>query len=767
MIYKTRPVYISEFIEFNMSTRASFKKNVTFEILLKPEHFEHLNPNPEMFNSAIQLDNNFITNSSMVMNNGLESCLTTTTGQIRIDIELSKIGYTGGSTNWKADIYKPLFDDWFEENKDDYYIMMSVEVKELEETYFNITTELENCTTNLEVFEYPDDVESEIEIEILADEYGSFKEPIIINDRSYPLDNKSYYNEDNTTFFMNYLVDSDIHIIAKAIIEVPEPTYHNITTDLENCTINLDVFQYDDSVENKIDIIITGIDGSYFADHVYIGGVKYKVMTPWGDVSPQFNKDKTVFTINRYLLESNIEIIAHATEPEPEPEPDPEYHTITLNLENCTSNIDELIYDTSLNTELDIKIYANEGYEFTKNITIGLQTYPLTVRDDNIYFNDDYTIFSTLTPYKLVSDIEINVVATEKIVIPEPDKFTITTDLENCTIELDEFVHDKNTLIEYYLKANEGYEFDYVQINDFKYYSGSTVMNPTNTQMRVKHLLMKDTHVIARTILIDDINPEPDLPDKLFMFTNIYQVDDTMLIELSKLLYMTSIAGIGGNTIDITDYIHDLYNASFDFTPITSDKSESIILGNLSTTNIRAYPLYNYKLNVNLGVIDVKQKYNNAYDYINTECILNVPYIEPISLEPEKIVGSKISLEFILNLYGRNFTLNVYSDFNKSILYTTTAKFGEQIPFMNKFKGSISNIDDVQLNNDIRIPFIEVIRNVPINIDNITGNNTFESGILGSYNGYVEVGQIILNTTSTNTEKDEMILLLKNGVVIK
>ena len=261
----------------------------------------------------------------------------------------------------------------------------------------------------------------------------------------------------------------------------------------------------------------------------------------------------------------------------------------------------------------------------------------------------------------------------------------------------------------------------------------------------------------------DVIAIEDDLPGKIGgLFTNVYKVTDEFLKKLSTERFV-SVAS--GGTVDIGAYILSLYVYPFklddkfinpDMTParigtfLTSEKTNRL------KTNI---------MEVDIGKINIPHKYNNVYDYINTVCYVNIPYVDKIEIEPNYCIGHTVSIKFIVDLFTGESTLNIYSTFNNSIIHTEQFKLGYDIP-ITQVK-TVLNQYTTPLFNKLDTSFIEVIRNIPYDVDTKFGKDTVDYGRLGDYKGYIEVENVLLNVPCTENEKEQIKNILKSGINIK
>ena len=247
--------------------------------------------------------------------------------------------------------------------------------------------------------------------------------------------------------------------------------------------------------------------------------------------------------------------------------------------------------------------------------------------------------------------------------------------------------------------------------------------------------------------------------EEISSFTNIYNPSDSELNQLAKERFV-NVDGIQ----DLGVYITNLFILPYDLpSDLLGDRS-NIILGE-SDTRIESTLLNSYEYIIDLGKIEVTGKYNNVYDYINTNYILHLPFFNKIYLNSEYVVDETISLELVIDLYSGVGVLNVYSSFTDEIIETRKETIVTMIPFIqsssNNVIGSMS-----RANNFMSQAFIEVVRNRPYNVESIFGGETIEYGRIGEYEEFIKCDNIVLNTKASNQEKEEIKQLLQRGVII-
>lgn len=418
-------------------------------------------------------------------------------------------------------------------------------------------------------------------------------------------------------------------------------------------------------------------------------------------------------------------------------------YTITNNNENCVCN-SEIKSEYEKNENITLEFTANEGYIFKSN-SISLTTGALN-NASATYSDDRKTL--TLTGV-IIGNLTINVTAYAIY------KVSITGTLKNCTCNYSDgevITNDKPDII---LTANNGYEFDGV----YKYLRD--VITSSFSVSDDKKTLYTSISDGYNYELNDEYNATKSV-EKIGNFANIYYTNENELTELSKVRFVNA----SSETVDYGSFITSLYKLPFPIdSGILANEKSNIILGNYDS-NVKSTRLITYKTEIDGGIISVPEKYKNVYDYLNTECILHLPNFNKMYINTEYVIGQTLTIKYIIDLYTGNVTANVYSSFIDDIIETQTQQIAENIPFIqkqnNSVVGTVSNINK----NVITTAFIEIVRNIPYDNENIFGKETIDYCVIGTKTGYIKVSDVVLNCTATVEEKEEIEQLLKEGVFI-
>lgn len=472
------------------------------------------------------------------------------------------------------------------------------------------------------------------------------------------------------------------------------------------------------------------------------------------------------------------------------------YTAYSTQLENAVSNI----YRNEVDSTDQLIVSAKEGYEFnesgitivyTRNgvnerITYKPKKYPDLFDSEGQEFIQKFTLdFETVWSDDL-QEIEVIALAEEP---PPPRETILNLVLENATANIEG--NRINEIQDLVLTANEGFEFkDQIKmtltrqlnvaitktffpnsVTDSKYF------NEDNT---VFTLNMSEIWVHDLQILLVEANAEEtytggddeDITDSTTDFANVYHADSSILSSISAERFSKSqtggTEGQGDLNIDMGSYIYQAYKFPLKFTAdLISESVSKVQMGFYDLETTSKYMLRS-RVKFDLGTIQVPESYHNIYDYRDTQCLLHVPYAEPIEIEPTYVIGQMVDLTYFLDLYNGVVTLEVYSDKIEGGLVqrVDNLPLAFDIPFIQPTYNSVSNKVGGYISNKVKRPYIEVVRNIPYDVSTIFGKEGKEYGQLQTFEGYIEVSDLDISTTASRSEQEQIEALLAEGVII-
>lgn len=414
------------------------------------------------------------------------------------------------------------------------------------------------------------------------------------------------------------------------------------------------------------------------------------------------------------------------------------YYDVETNLTNVSADENNPV-KVEENTDFTLIYHANNGYKIN-TITCNIGT--VVISDDKLT--------ATITG---VATENIKVTATGKLIY----HVYITGTFYNCTCNYSngEKVDTTKPVV---ISANSGYDFKGVNTYKKGAIAYNFTKNEDNTQLYIETTSFTDNY----DYYINDNYNATKTSELVSTFVNLYRVTNSEMKQLAVARFV----GDSGTTVDYGEFITQLYVLPFEISRDIIGERDSIILGNYDS-KVESTMLIDSKLYINGGLITVPNKYNNVYDYLNTTCTLRLPFFNPIILDVDNVIDKTISIQYIVDLYSGNCTVNISSSFTGEIIHSETTNIVTQIPFIQKQNNSIVNRLSNANENLIDNAFIEIVRNIPYYTNDIFGKATIVFDTVGSVTGYCEISDIQLITTATNEEKEEIESILKDGIFIK
>ena len=448
-------------------------------------------------------------------------------------------------------------------------------------------------------------------------------------------------------------------------------------------------------------------------------------------------------------------------------------------IERLTSNIGTVtIADnkkTAVLTGSATKDIVVEGYAGTPSVKCTSHLTKMTSLDEQSEYrrNANFTIHyqadtnckiasltSTLGTVTIADDrltAVIEGVATEDFTIEgvatlEYGKIHITGAFEHCTCNYanEETISPSKPRLE--IVADDGFIF----LNVFKYKQAGVTkyLNKSDDNK----MLYKDLTTTGLTL--NDVYSAVTAPTTIGSFVHLYKTTDSELSALAKARFKN----VSGNTVDYGQYISAVYRIPVDLSGISGDTS-NIMLGQYDS-EVASTLLNQYLIDIDGGAITIPEKFNNAYDYLTTECILHLPFLDEVWLSPQYVINQTINIRYKLDLYSGTLTASIYSSYLNSIVANSSGVIVTHIPFMqNQTDGVVNSLSKV-FTNLIPTAFMEVTRNIPYDSVNIYGKECVDFDMIGNKTGYLKCDNVSLVTSATKNEKDEIVSLLKSGVLL-
>lgn len=253
-------------------------------------------------------------------------------------------------------------------------------------------------------------------------------------------------------------------------------------------------------------------------------------------------------------------------------------------------------------------------------------------------------------------------------------------------------------------------------------------------------------------------------PIEVAGFNHLYLVDMNILGEISTHRFITNDA----KEIDLGNYILNILELPMQLSNESLGVERDVVLGN-HTIPIKAVELVEDEMIIDFGEILVPHKFNNSYDFINTDVNLHLPFSQTIKLDVNYVINHKIGVIYKVDLYSGSTTINISSSLVGSVIRSENTKIGRNIPFISKSKQDVSGsiTDNAGIDNGLKKPFIEVVRNILYDKNNPFNTSVKKRGLLSDVVGLVEIENILLKSNATVSEKQRIVSLLESGVEIR
>lgn len=421
---------------------------------------------------------------------------------------------------------------------------------------------------------------------------------------------------------------------------------------------------------------------------------------------------------------------------------------VTFELSHCTVEPNDT---TVTNGVHSWTFTAENGYVFdhtggVENINTGMTGDEIPKTGTNV---------THLNNYDVQHDITIRLTAHKQQATTIPIKQNLTNVRSNVTTN--EISRKLNAI---QLTAETGYNFQTdIQV---LFYAGSTVASEYNVTGNNKSDITIPLNTTKDNTITDNmtniiLTASATKIEQHAGYEHNYLITDTELNALSNEQIWNYVGGEQSEEhYNVSAYINNLVELPFKVDTQTS--VERISLGRVQVHTV-SHEAKSKIINLDLGVVKVPKKYNNAYDYQTQSIKLFTPFVAPITIDPVNAINQTIHIVYNVDLSNGNLTVNLYND--NVLFFTGNNNIGSQLPFLNTLKNTIINRDTHFNDNDIRQPYIVVTRETPI-LDN-DYYPTIERGLIKNYNGNVKV-RLLNNMNIPNNELAELTNKLESGV---
>lgn len=242
---------------------------------------------------------------------------------------------------------------------------------------------------------------------------------------------------------------------------------------------------------------------------------------------------------------------------------------------------------------------------------------------------------------------------------------------------------------------------------------------------------------------------------------NVYLFDVEKLGELNSVRFKT----VSGEVVDYGQFILNVLELPFNIEPNLILDPEAVILGDY-TTEINAPKVNRDVITLDLGSVEVPKTKNNLLDFANTVSVLNLPWIEPFTLENKYVIGETVAVKYEIEVYSGLSTVFVSSSKTGEIIVIKKVDLGLNIPYMGGRASGVQNFNiSLGGDNGLRTPFINILRNKAILENGFFTIPIIDETKLSEVQGFAKIEEVVLKSRATRSERNEIISILESGVV--
>lgn len=252
---------------------------------------------------------------------------------------------------------------------------------------------------------------------------------------------------------------------------------------------------------------------------------------------------------------------------------------------------------------------------------------------------------------------------------------------------------------------------------------------------------------------------------------NVYLITSEILKQVNKKRFKS--VSKGGDSLETITYDYGQFILSVLAIPFAVPAENVILPENITLANFDTgvpAPKINVDvLKINLGDIVVPAVNNNLYDYVNTVALLHLPRMDSVAIELEYVIGHTISIEYLLDCYNGDVTVNIYSDRIEAPIITKSVNIGVNVPYTNTNNAAALDNGNIEVGGDngVTKAFIELVKVDSVLKDGLFTIPVIDEAVLNTAKGFVQVEHVELKTRALRNEKEMIVNILNNGVIIK
>lgn len=430
-------------------------------------------------------------------------------------------------------------------------------------------------------------------------------------------------------------------------------------------------------------------------------------------------------------------------------DPEPETVTVTNNLSNCTSSLNNETVNKG--EEITITLTANNGFSFSGIVpTVDYETTGTPSTVFNVA-SDKITATVTITPN---DNFTINANAYEiKTFV------NVTYNLKNCVSSLTGETVEKGKEITVTVTANENAQFDGTTPNIYYLEHGipKTVNFKLDNKKKVGTLTFTPNYSFTLNAEANIIEPIA----KNYGAINVYKVSLENLDAFSKQRFSKVVDETTGTTqtVNLGVYVNRIKRI---FTNVPVSGTDNLKCGNYDTKIIVGSPKTDI-LTIDFGNVTLTGENENSHDY-ETKIKLFLPFYGFVEID-SSYINKEINLTAKINIVTGNGIMQVSCDgvpfhfenvsFSRDVIYRTS----------NESLELVGNDDWDELNLYGFEPYFIVESTTTVNVPI---NDTKEQKRIGDVTGFAQFENVNLSTNNSMLvdEFNEIVSQLENGVYL-
>lgn len=243
----------------------------------------------------------------------------------------------------------------------------------------------------------------------------------------------------------------------------------------------------------------------------------------------------------------------------------------------------------------------------------------------------------------------------------------------------------------------------------------------------------------------------------------VYLIDAGQLQTINEERFVS----VGGTPFDYGQFIIGLIELPFKLPDDYVTSEDLIKLGTLETS-VSAPSIVSDKVKFDLGTIVIPAP-ETGLDITLTTAKLYIPRTPAIELDVKEIIGQTLSISLEMDLYSGKGDYLVVSTKSDLPIIMQPVDFSLKIPHGAVGNGSIAISNPsmaVGGDNGLLSAYVEISKHEVMRPDNYLVAPVEDFGILSGKTGFIKVEEIELQTSATYSERQQILSILGEGVII-